>query len=154
AEGDCNDCDPNVNPGAVEVIATMPQGDGGIPPPVDEDCDGKVDNVPQPCDSNLAIDDMDPFNAAAAAELCKKATGPKDWGVITATWVMVDGSPAINNPNFHLGHGNLSTFGPNVNVQAGLRMLALSSGTARRPTDPGYQDVSGFDKGYTSGSPQ
>ena len=41
-----------------------------------------------------------------------------------------------------------------MNVQAGKKMLALSSGTARQPTDPGYQDVSGFDKGYTSASPQ
>jgi hypothetical protein len=32
-------------------------------------------------------------------------------------------------------------------------MLAISSGSARQPTDPGYHDVQGFDKGYTSGSP-
>ena len=32
-------------------------------------------------------------------------------------------------------------------------MLVLSDRTARQPTDPGYQAVDGFDKGYTSGSP-
>ncbi len=30
--------------------------------------------------------------------------------------------------------------------------LALSSGTARQPTDPGFASPGGFDKGYTSGS--
>lgn len=32
-------------------------------------------------------------------------------------------------------------------------MLGLSSGSARQPTDPGYHNVSGFSKGYTSGAP-
>src|SRR5205823_1183027 len=50
AQGDCNDCDPNVNPGAIEVIAG-PDADGGTPMPSDENCDGMVDNVPGPCDS-------------------------------------------------------------------------------------------------------
>jgi len=48
--------------------------------------------------------------------------------------------------------GNLTALGVNSPKQ-GARLLALSSGTARQPTDPGYQDVGGFDKGYTTGSP-
>jgi hypothetical protein len=60
----------------------------------------------------------------------------------------------VSLANFHLGHGNLSGFGTNVTVQAGQRLLALSSGTARDPSDPAYEDVGGFDKGYTSGHPQ
>ena len=32
-------------------------------------------------------------------------------------------------------------------------MLALSTGTARRPTDPGYIAVSGFNKGITDAFP-
>jgi hypothetical protein len=55
--------------------------------------------------------------------------------------------------NFHLGHGFLSGFGANVKVRAGERMLGLSSGTARSPDDPGYQDVGGFSKGYTCNNP-
>src|SRR4051794_27770660 len=43
-QGDCDDCDPNVNPNALEVIAE-PDADGGVPPASDEDCDGKIDNV-------------------------------------------------------------------------------------------------------------
>ena len=48
----------------------------------------------------------------------------------------------------------MSGFGPNVAVRGGQRLLALSSGTARQPTDPGYQDVMGFNKGYGEGQPQ
>jgi hypothetical protein len=152
AQGDCNDCDPNVNPGAIEVIA-MPSADGGTPMPADEDCDGKVDNIPMPCDQGLAVGDTDPFNAAKAVELCQKLTDPKKWGVKSAKWVLPDGSPPPGVPEFDLGHGLLPAFGPNVNVQAGQRMLGLSSGSARQPTDADYQDVGGFDKNYTSGSP-
>jgi hypothetical protein len=146
AEGDCNDCDPNVNPGAIDVA----DADAGM---VDTDCSGAF-NPPQPCDSALAIDSMDPMDAARAVELCQTATTTdKKWGVLDAKWVLPDGTPPPANPNFHLGHGMLSGFGPNVHVQAGARMFAVSSGTARAPTDPGYMDVGGFNKNYTSGSP-
>src|SRR5437667_226213 len=53
AQGDCNDCDPNVNPGAIDVGA-MPDGDGGMTMPTDNDCDGKID-PPQPCDDALQL---------------------------------------------------------------------------------------------------
>ena len=152
-DGDCNDCDPNVNPGAIEVIAVA-SGDGGIPDPVDENCDGKIDNVEPPCDIGLDVADNNPMSGAKAVDLCHAAVGPKDWGVTSAKWVMADGSPPPGNPNFDLGHGILSGFGPNVKVQHGGRMLGLSSGTARQPTDPGYSSVGGFDKGYTGNSPQ
>ena len=33
-------------------------------------------------------------------------------------------------------------------------MPGLSSGSARQPTDPGYHDVGGFDKGFQGGHPQ
>ena len=154
AQGDCNDCDPNVNPAAIEVLAVTGM-DGGIPTPVDENCDGKIDNLEPPCDIGLAVDDPDPMNGAKAVDLCHVASGPKDWGVLSAKWVMADGSPPpAGNANFDLGHGMLSAFGPNVKVQAGGRMLGLSSGAARQPKDPGYKSVGGFDKGYTGNQPQ
>jgi hypothetical protein len=150
---DCNDCDPNVNPGAIEVIAAADK-DGGVPDAVDEDCDGKVDNVEPPCDIGLDVADSNPMSGAKAVDLCHVAKDAKDWGVVSAKWVMADGSPPPGNPNFDLGHGMLSGFGPNVKVQHGGRMLGLSSGTARQPTDPGYSSVGGFDKGYTGNQPQ
>jgi hypothetical protein len=151
AQGDCDDCDPNVNPQAVEVQTPM----GGTPK--DENCNGVVDEVDPPCDMALDVADMDPLNGARAVDLCKQSTGPTDWGVVSAKWVMPDGSPPpATQPaqtNFHLGHGMLSAFGAIVKVQHGDRMLGLSSGSARQPTDPGYHDVNGFDKGYTGNSP-
>jgi hypothetical protein len=155
-QGDCNDCDPNVNPGAIEVIDTTPDPmTGMVPPPADEDCDGMVDNVAPPCDANLAVDEQDPMVAAKAVELCKQASpSGNDWGTISAKWVLPDGSSPGASPNFDLGHGVLSAFGPNVQVKAGARMLAVSSGAARQPNDPGYQSVGGFSKGYTCNHPQ
>jgi hypothetical protein len=159
--GDCNDCDPNVNPNAVEV-ATPTEGGGGEgggpPEPADENCDGQVDEAPTGCDDAIALDSMDPNDAARAVGLCKFATSPTDWGVVNAAWVMVDGSPpptgAAQLANFHLGHGNLTAFGPNVQVREGTKMLAVSSGTGRQPSDPGYASPGGFSKGYSSGHPQ
>src|SRR5262245_42964697 len=62
AQGDCNDCDPNVNPGAIEVIAT-PDAMGNTPPAADEDCNGVVDDVAPPCDdAGFPVADFDPMH--------------------------------------------------------------------------------------------
>jgi len=154
ANGDCNDCDPNVNPGAIEVIATMsPGADGGVPVPVDEDCDGKVDNIPLPCDDNLKLADNDPMNAAKAVDLCQTTTDAKHWGVISAKWVLPDGSAAPQSTAYAVGHGLLTQFGPNVHVQSGTSMLGLSSGAAREPNTADYQSPKGYSKGYTCNPP-
>src|SRR5262249_46641394 len=152
AQGDCNDCDPNINPNAFD----FPPPPGGTP--VDYDCDGMVADEAAICDMGLDVASMDPLAAARAVELCRMSNGqPNDWGVVSAKWVMADGSPPPAGPpqvdNFHLGHGLLSAFGSNVKVRKGTRMLALSSGTARQPSDPGYQNVQGFDKQYIGNSP-
>jgi hypothetical protein len=150
-EGDCNDCDKNTNPNAVEV-ATEPGGEAH-----DENCDGTKDEAPPPpCDDALVIDTLEPLDASRAVDLCKMSSGPTDWGVVSAEWVMADGSPppAFAEYNFHLGHGILTGFGPNVNVRRGTKLLALSGGTARQPKDPGYMTVGGFSKGYQGNHPE
>jgi len=155
-EGDCNDCDPNVGPGAIEVI--VPEsgaggaggsgsgGSGGAAPAVDEDCDGVVDNAPlATCDENLVYDDADPYDAAKAIELCQEAT-TKQWGIAGAAFTHANGSPFNANSQV----GLLSDFGPNVSVQAGSRMLALSSGHARLP---GHPDACGSNSCSTTPNP-
>lgn len=138
-QGDCNDCDANVNPGAIEVIGTADDGTGGAGGageyvPADEDCDGTADNPPEPCDASLALPGTDPFDGARAIELCKTAATDQDWGVVSAAWVRANGVPATVNAHM----GILNDFGPNVLPRAGGRVLAISSGTARDAVDPGY----------------
>ncbi|MCC6554773.1 MAG: hypothetical protein IT372_17500 [Polyangiaceae bacterium] len=154
-QGDCNDCDANVNPQAVEVVGGG-QGGGGGYEPADENCDGQADEPPAPCDQGIAVDDQDALNAARVVELCKMSSGPQDWGVISAQWVMADGSPppAGQLANFHRGHGYVTGFGPNVTPRAGTAMLAVSSGAGRQPTDVGYSSPGGFSKGYSGQHPQ
>ncbi len=133
-QGDCNDCDKNVNPGAIEVIAE-PDENGMTPQAADEDCDMMGDNVAPPCDTNLALGDTDAFHGANAIELCQQtsAAEPK-WGVLEAKYVRANGAAApAPNP---LQYGIMSKFGSNVNVQAGASMLALSAGNARDVDDP------------------
>lgn len=145
-EGDCNDCDPAMGPGLFDVPGNTS----------DDDCDGGLDNAAS-CDENLAVDADDPLAAAQAIGLCKMAEGPKSWGVVSAKWVMADGAPPPADPTqlqaFHLGHGILSGLGPNVPPKEGARVLALSSGVARQPTDPGYV-ANSSSKGYVGQSPQ
>jgi hypothetical protein len=139
AEGDCNDCDPNANPGAIEVVVTTPDMNGQIPPPADEDCDGTADNVAPPCDDSLALDDVDPKDGAKAVGLCQfvqampASKKDKKWGVIEAKYVRANGT-AFDNPALQVGIQ--PDLGPNVNVQEGKRMLTMSSGHARTSNEP------------------
>lgn len=142
-DGDCNDCDPNMNPGAYDVA-----GNG-----LDEDCNGTPDDEPKECDKSIALASTDPFDGSRAMGLCRKtdegATGKlKTWGVISAKYVKPDGTAE----SIAVSHGILDTFGVNK-PQEGGRVLALSSGSARAPNQAGYQSVGGYDKMYTSGTP-
>lgn len=109
-----------------------------------------------PCDDDLAFDDADPFHAARAIEICTLAEGPDGAGLLDARWVLPDGAPIPSGYElqYATGHGIFDGFGPNVLPRAGKRMLALSSGAARRPGETGYQAPSaGYSKGYAHAAP-
>ena len=125
-QGDCNDCDPNVNPGAIDVLH---QNDGGPPTWGDEDCDGMPGDSAQPCDTGLALGDVNAIDGAKAIELCRQASDmDRKYGVISAAYVRADGTPYANAS---LQIGIQPGWGTNVHVQAGATLLALSSGYSR-----------------------
>jgi hypothetical protein len=126
-QGDCNDCNPNVNPGAIDVL--LSGLDGGTPVWGDEDCSGVAGDSAKPCDQGLALADVDANDAAKAIELCQVATmTDRKYGVISSQYVRANGAP-FASPGVQVGIQ--PNFGPNVNVQGGANMLALSSGAAR-----------------------
>jgi hypothetical protein len=138
AQGDCNDCDPNVNPGAIDV-QPVASADGGVGAQVDSDCNGKFD-PPVPCDTGLALADTNAGSAAKAIELCQTTaslpTDPKlkTWGVINSSWVRANGDP-FPQPGLQVGIQN--GWGPNVHPQGGANMVAISSGHARTSSQSG-----------------
>lgn len=151
SQGDCNDCDANVNPGAIEVVGTEGEGGGGGAGPyvpVDEDCDGTADNPPPAtCDDALTLTSSDAFDAARAIEICKSAADGK-WGLVSAQWVRANGTVTAHSNQY----GILPDFGANVANRVGENMFAMSSGRARRPTDPEACSSTGC-AGKGAGSP-
>jgi len=110
AQGDCNDCDPLVNPGAIEVPGNM----------VDDDCDGIVDNAPGPCDSTVTANDA--TSLAQAFEQCDMRffkgamlVGPSD------------GKARAVVPKFGI-----------LTPKAGAHMALISTGLALDKSTPGY----------------
>lgn len=96
-----------------------------------------------PCDNGIALADNDPLQAAKAIGICD--------GLVSARWVYPDGSPDTGVANFAIGRGILSTFGTNNIPTEGVALLALSTGTARTPANPGY--AAEYDKGYPTAVP-
>lgn len=126
AQGDCNDCDKNVNPGAYDFPGNA----------FDEDCSGKpAESAEAECDKGLDIASTAAEDAARAIGLCK-FSGPdkRDWGVLEARFTTADGAGALDSP---LQVGLLPKFGA-ASPRAGVTILALSSGVARAPDQPDY----------------
>ncbi len=149
AEGDCNDCDPFVAPDSAE----MPTPDTtSRPAKVDENCNGLFDEI-SVCDADLKLDSVDPDDAARAIDLCDFVEAGAPFGLVSTRWIQPDYTdlPADKLTAFHLGHGILPDLGPNNLPRLGNRLLALSTGAARRPTDSEY--VQSFDKGFVHNHP-
>lgn len=96
----------------------------------------------QPCDDGLPIDGADAMDGVRAIGLCKRAAD--GWGAIDARYTTADGQPLTGA--LAVGRGVLPSFGPSVAPREGQRLLALSSGAARTPTDPGYASPEGHEK--------
>lgn len=131
ADGDCRECDPTVNPGALDFP------DNGI----DEDCDGTADNeVINGCDASLSASGGAEEHARAIG-LCKTASDGS-WGLIDAKLVQADGTTACTDP---VQYRILEDFGsPNLPTE-GNKMAVYSTGTARDRDDSGWIQPDGWD---------
>jgi hypothetical protein len=145
ADGDCNDCDPRVNPGAYDVAGNQ----------IDEDCSGVADDEPTDCDQGLPAQG-DALQAARALGICRRAPEGADargksrtWGLLRAAYVFPDGSTGslwpddcgtFGDPPNPLSHGIVSSFGLAVPPRQGAAMAVLSSGVAApgRRQDPAW----------------
>jgi len=132
--GDCNDCDPGSNPGAHEVPTPM----GSIP--ADEDCDSLIDETPMLCDMNLSLSSANAEDGVKAIDICQTVAND-GYGLISAAYTRANGTTSAGTPATP-PWGILPDFG-GASPQLGSNMLALSTGSARRPADPG--DCGGSD---------
>src|SRR4030095_9714760 len=88
--GDCCDSSAEgctvpgaVNPGAVDAPGNH----------LDDDCDGTPDNAQALCDGSLMSSSADAMDFARAMDICQQQT-PGRWGVVSARFVMADGTGA------------------------------------------------------------
>lgn len=131
AKDDCDDKNAAVNPGAYDIPENK----------IDDDCNGKVDDLPDCDNSSLKLDSADATDFAKSLGLCKTTTADatgkdKTWGVISAKLVHADGTAAPKPVQY----GLQPAFGKNVTPRRGKTMVALSSGTARTPEQTGFVD--------------
>lgn len=139
AQGDCADCDPNINPSAYDFPGDF----------IDQDCSGTADDEVVTCDSGLAVASTNPYDFAKAMELCQTTTlASKDWGVITpgAKFVQADVDLELGtraNAPLPLQYGIVPTSGTNVPPRKGANMAMFSSGTARQPLAAGWVNPNG-----------
>jgi hypothetical protein len=128
-EGDCNDSNPLINPGAFDFPG------GG-----DDDCDGGVDNPNVLCDAGLQYTSQDPFDYAKAIDICQNTTLNamginKIWGLIDAQLLLADGS-AMPSPQ---SHSIITNFGTVLGPRQGQNFVYMSSGLAATPGQPYFQ---------------
>ena len=126
AQGDCNDCSAQINPGAYDF-----PGDKW-----DEDCSGApAEAGADECDTQLSMGSTAAEDAARAIGLCKFVSeSDKGWGVLSARFTTSDGSGTLEDP---LMVGLLPSFGA-AKPRAGGAMLAISSGVARAKDQAGF----------------
>ena len=136
--GDCNDTNALVNPGAFEVVGNA----------VDDDCDASSSDVTQPaaCSTAQKFATVTASDVAKAMDLCQVTTAnpplaSKKWGLITSTQLLANGAvPAAADltPMQNLQTAVLQNFGNVIVPHKGSTMAGISTGAMRDSNDPGF----------------
>jgi len=180
-EGDCNDNNALVNPGAFEVTYTLFDNDNNPQTPpivvpggngVDDDCDPTTpdDAEPGPCGSLVAkLNGVTAIDVANAMDLCQTTTAnppkpQKKWGLLAATYQLGNGAdPGAQLTNYQdyqaaimsqYGYLNGNPADPNNPPKKGPTMAGISSGRMRYVGQQDYvlpQGGTGFN--FTSSCP-
>jgi hypothetical protein len=133
-DGDCNDHDPLINPGAYDFVNG-----------VDDDCDGVVDNAVTDCSDGLQYTSQDARDYALSIDVCHdtmlvEPLPNRRWGLISSELVLLDGTGAPSPQ----AHAIVPSFGDVLTPHANSNMAYLSTGLAATPTQ----------QYYMSGTPQ
>lgn len=140
--GDCDDTDALVNPGAYEFVGNN----------VDDDCDPASSDVvaPADCSSAQKFTAVTGDDIAKAIDICQTTTANppiqnKKWGLITAGQVLGNGqNPSATTLNNIQSWQDavLQNYGVNL-PKKGPTMGGLSSGRMRDSGDPGFTTPNG-----------
>jgi hypothetical protein len=126
ADGDCDDCELALGPGALDV----PNNE------IDEDCDGKDATSAAPtCDAKLKPESVDPAEAAGALDICAEHSQISHLpGLIDATWARLAGGTKLGDARQVWLTEKFGT----IAAREGARLLVLSTGVARDARDKAY----------------
>lgn len=146
-EGDCDDSNPLLNPGAFD----FPDG-------VDEDCSGGIDDAQVACGGGLQYSSQNANDYAKAIDICQTTVldamgASKVWGLISAELRLADGTgtPAPQS------HAIVTSMGSVLGPRKNENFVLFSSGLAGAPGQPYYQagatPQGGTDFGVSSVTP-
>ncbi len=170
-EGDCNDADALINPGALEVTYTLVDADNNpMTPPVvtpggngiDDDCDPATSDTVNPAACGPAgskLSGVTATDVANAMDLCQSTTAnppkpQKKWGMLSSAFKVGSGADpnATQLSNMQnaqaaimvqYGYLNNNPAVPNNAPKKGPTMAGLSSGRMRYVGQTGYASPNG-----------
>lgn len=171
-DGDCDDTNKNVNPGALEIVYKLVDDDlDPMTPPVvlpggnglDDDCNPATpDTTPPPsCSSSPVLSGVTTLDLAHAMDLCQTAeVSPsketRTWGLLSASFLTTTGQTpgAAQLADFQGWQSAVLASYGGIAPKVGATMVGLSTGHMRDTASPGYvAPKPGTDLGWADAPP-